>query len=181
MRQASSTDAVGQAGGDESPAQGLTSTREVLNRLVINTRISGLHLRPAMPADEAFLLELRKQTMTEHLSRVGLGLDDEHHRQRLLANYADACVICLADEAIGLCKAYRSETAWVLMQIQVAPAWQGRGVGADIITALIAQARQERLPVSLSVLKGNPAKRLYERLGFREFAQSEHEFELCCE
>lgn len=175
------SDGVGQAGGDESLVQGFSSTREVLSRLAIDVRIQGLHLRPAAPADEAFLLALRKQTMTEHLSRVGLGLDDEHHRQRLLANYADACVICVADEAIGLCKAYRSETAWVLMQIQVAPAWQGRGVGADIITALIAQARQEGLLVSLRVLKGNPARRLYERLGFREFAQSEHEYELRCE
>lgn len=178
---ASSANQAGQAGSDESLAQGLPSPREVLRRLVIDAHITGLHLRPATSDDEAFLLALRKQTMTEHLSRVGLGLDDEHHRQRLLANYADACVICVADEAIGLCKAYRSETAWVLMQIQVAPAWQGRGVGADIITALIAQARQEELPVSLSVLKGNPAKRLYERLGFREFAQSEHEYELRCE
>ena len=178
---ASSANDAGQAGGDESLTQRLSSTSDVLSRLVIDARISGLHLRPATSADEAFLLGLRKQTMTEHLSRVGLDLDDEHHRQRLLANYADACVICVADEAIGLCKAYRGETAWVLMQIQVAPAWQGRGVGADIITALIAQARQEGLPVSLSVLKGNPARRLYERLGFRVFAQSEHEHELRCE
>jgi ribosomal protein S18 acetylase RimI-like enzyme len=156
-------------------------SHEVLRHLVIDARIQGLRLRPATPEDQAFLLGLRKQTMTEHLSRVGLALDDDHHRQRLLANYADACVICVADEAIGLCKAYRSEAAWVLMQIQVASAWQGRGVGADIITALIAQARQDGLPVSLSVLKGNPAKRLYERLGFREFAQSEHEYELRCQ
>ena len=179
--QASSANEAGQAGGDASTTQGLTLTRDVLSGLVIDAHISGLHLRPATREDEAFLLALRKQTMTEHLSRAGLDLDDEHHRQRLLAHYADACVICVADEAIGLCKAYRSDSAWVLMQIQVAPAWQGRGVGADIITALIAQARQEGLPVSLSVLKGNPAKRLYERLGFREFAQSEHEYELRCE
>ena len=178
---ASNANEAEQAGRDSAPAQGLTSTREVLQRLVIDAHISGLHLRPATPDDEAFLLTLRKQTMTEHLSRVGLALDDKHHQQRLLANYADACVICVDDEAIGLCKAYRGETAWVLMQIQVAPAWQGRGVGADIITALIAQARQEGLSVTLSVLKGNPAKHLYERLGFREFAQSEHEYELRCE
>lgn len=174
------SDGVGQAGGDESPAPGLTATREVLSRLVIDARTSGLRLRPATPADEAFLLALRKQTMTEHLSRVGLDLGNEHHRQRLLANYADACVIYVADEAIGLCKAYRSETAWVLMQIQVAPAWQGRGVGADIIDALIAHAREEGLLVTLSVLKGNPARRLYERLGFRVVAEDEHEYALRC-
>lgn len=138
-------------------------------------------LRPALPEDEAFLLALRKQTMTEHLARVGLDLGDEQHRQRLLANYADASVICVGNEDVGLCKAYRAETAWVLMQIQLAPAWQGRGIGAEVIETLIARARKEGLPVTLSVLKGNPAKRLYERLGFCVFAQSEHEYELRCE
>lgn len=140
-----------------------------------------VHLRPAQPDDEAFLLALRKQTMTEHLSRVGLDLDDAHHRQRLLANYADASVICAGTEDIGLLKAYRSETAWVLMQIQLMPAWQGQGIGAEVIGALIAKAREEGLSVTLSVLKGNPARRLYERLGFRVFAESEHEYELRCE
>lgn len=137
-----------------------------------------IRLRPALPADEAFLLALRKQTMTEHLSRVGLDLSDERHRQRLLANYADACVICVGNEDAGLLKAYRSDTAWVLMQIQLAPAWQGRGIGAAVIDELIGQARQDGLPVTLSVLKGNPARRLYERLGFVIVAETEHEYEL---
>jgi GNAT superfamily N-acetyltransferase len=140
-----------------------------------------VHLRPAQPADQGFLLVLRKQTMTEHLSRVGLDLDDEHHRQRLLANYADASVICVGAEDIGLLKAYRTEAAWVLMQIQLMPAWQGQGIGAEVIAALVAKARDEGLPVTLSVLKGNPARRLYERLGFRVFAESEHEYELRCQ
>lgn len=140
-----------------------------------------VRLRPALLADEAFLLALRKQTMIEHLSRVGLDFDHDHHRQRLLANYPDAHVICVGDEDVGLCKAYRSETAWVLMQIQVAPAWQGKGLGAQVIQALIAQARKDGLPVTLSVLKGNPARRLYERLGFVVAAETEHEFELRCD
>jgi GNAT superfamily N-acetyltransferase len=140
-----------------------------------------VYLRPAQPADEAFLLALRKQTMTEHLARVGLDLNDEHHRQRLLANYADASVICVGAEDIGLLKAYRTEAAWVLMQIQLLPAWQGQGIGAEVIAALVAKARDEGFPVTLSVLKGNPARRLYERLGFRVVAESAHEYELRCE
>lgn len=36
-----------------------------------------------------------------------------------------------------------------------------------MLNALLADAARERVPVSLSVLHGNPARRLYERLGFR--------------
>jgi ribosomal protein S18 acetylase RimI-like enzyme len=140
-----------------------------------------IRLRPARPADQAFLLALRRQTMTEHLSRVGLDLSEERHLQRLLANYDDAHVICVGDEDAGLLKAYRTDTQWVLMQIQIAPAWQGRGIGAEVIETLIARAHEHGLPVTLSVLKGNPARRLYERLGFNVVAEGEHEFELCCD
>jgi hypothetical protein len=41
-------------------------------------------LRPALDTDEAFLFELRKATMTEHLARVGEPSDDTEHRARLL-------------------------------------------------------------------------------------------------
>ncbi|QEI07544.1 GNAT family N-acetyltransferase [Pigmentiphaga aceris] len=167
------TSSVGQRSGNQLAELDLRSADEL--------PYTAVRLRPATPADEDFLLWLRKQTMTEHLSRVGLSLDDKHHRQRLLAKYSDAHVVCVGDEDVGLCKAYRSETAWVLMQIQMAPAWQGRGLGAKVIQALIAQARKDGLPVTLSVLKGNPAKRLYERLGFVVFAETEHEFELRCD
>ena len=163
-------------GGD-----GVRDAAFLADHLAIETRIDRLALRPATAADEDFLLSLRKQTMTEHLSRVGLAFDDAHHRQRLLANYADASVICLGEDAVGLFKAYRRDTAWVLMQIQLAPASQGRGIGAALIEALIAQARREGVPVTLSVLKGNPARRLYDRLGFRVVAEDEHEYEMRCD
>jgi ribosomal protein S18 acetylase RimI-like enzyme len=140
-----------------------------------------IHLRAALPSDEPFLLALRKQTMTEHFARVGLVFDDAYHRQRMLVNYADASVICLGAEDIGLLKACRRETAWVLMQIQMAPAWQGRGIGAAVIQTLIDRAREDGLPVTLSVLKGNPARRLYERLGFRVVSEDEHEYTLTCD
>jgi ribosomal protein S18 acetylase RimI-like enzyme len=54
-----------------------------------------------------------------------------------------------------------------LRHIEILPAYQGRGVGAAIIRDILEEARQVNLPVTLMVLNVNPAKRLYERLGFR--------------
>lgn len=51
-----------------------------------------------------------------------------------------------------------------VLDILIAPEWRGRGIGGALLAALLAQAGCE---VALNVAKGNPARRLYERLGFR--------------
>jgi [ribosomal protein S18]-alanine N-acetyltransferase len=66
----------------------------------------------------------------------------------------------------GLCD-YPDE-AWV-QTMAVAPAQQGRGLGARLLTALLDEAaRRGQRTVSLEVRAGNAvAQRLYERHGFR--------------
>lgn len=45
---------------------------------------------------------------------------------------------------------------------------RGKGLGGAVLGAVIAEARRRELPgISLSVEDGNPARRLYERAGFR--------------
>jgi GNAT superfamily N-acetyltransferase len=45
---------------------------------------------------------------------------------------------------------------------------RGTGVGSRLMAAAVKQARARGLPgISLSVEEGNPARHLYERLGFR--------------
>ncbi|SDI15913.1 GNAT family N-acetyltransferase [Paraburkholderia phenazinium] len=135
-------------------------------------------LRPATNADESFLLGLRRATMTEHLERVGEPSDAAAHHARLQYRYDAARIVCLDGVAIGLLKAYRDATEWHLVQLQIDPHYQGRGLGEQIIKTLLAGAQADALPVSLKVLKGNPAKRLYERLGFREISSDEREFHM---
>jgi len=81
-----------------------------------------LTLRPALADDEAFLFELRKATMTEHLVRAGEPTDDAEHRARLLHRYDAARVICIDGAPAGLLKAHRTDTEWVVVQLQIAPA-----------------------------------------------------------
>jgi len=52
-----------------------------------------------------------------------------------------------------------------LHNIRVAPSMQGRGLGGALVRRVIAEAAPK--PVQLRVLRVNPARRLYERLGFR--------------
>lgn len=126
-----------------------------------------IRLRPACAADLPFLLTLRRLTMTVHLQRVGAPTDDEAHDRRIRANFDDAMIVCDVYDAIGLLKVTRAADEWHVHQIQILPDHQGRGIGEAVLNALLADAARAHVPVSLSVLHGNPARRLYERLGFR--------------
>ncbi|KVG53558.1 GNAT family N-acetyltransferase [Burkholderia territorii] len=132
-------------------------------------------LRPACATDLPFLLTLRRLTMTEHLQRVGAPTDDAAHDQRIRANFDDAMIVADgADaDAIGLLKVTRAADEWHVHQIQILPSRQGQGIGEAVLRALLLEAACEHVPVSLSVLHGNPARRLYERLGFRLVAETE--------
>ena len=132
-----------------------------------------IHLRAASREDLAFLLTLRRLTMTEHLQRVGAPTDDEAHDRRIRANFDDAMIVCEGADALGLLKVTRAAGEWHVHQIQILPACQGRGIGAAVLNALLTDAARERVSVSLSVLHGNPARRLYERLGFRVVSETD--------
>jgi GNAT superfamily N-acetyltransferase len=60
------------------------------------------------------------------------------------------------------------------LSIAVAPAARGKGVGVELLRALLDRAREQGLPgLSLSVANDNQARRLYERAGFE--VVEEHE------
>jgi ribosomal protein S18 acetylase RimI-like enzyme len=55
------------------------------------------------------------------------------------------------------------------LSIAVAPRHRGMGIGRCLLTATLAQARLDEVAqVSLSVETDNPARRLYQQLGFRD-------------
>jgi len=137
-----------------------------------------LTLRPATEDDLPFLLALRKATMTEHLRRAGARDDDEHHLARIRHRFEDAHIVWADGRPAGLFKASREAADWRVVQIQIAPAFQGQGLGRRLLSALLEQADARGASVTLSVLQGNPARRLYESLGFTPVEEKEQETEM---
>ena len=141
-------------------------------------RDTELQLRPATEADLTFLLELRRQTMSEYLRASGVPQSAAEMEQRVRLRFDCAQIVVSEREPIGLFKAVRDGREWALLQIQIAPAHQGRGIGAGLIRELLLDAQQAGAAVRLSVLRANPALRLYQRLGFRIVAEEPHSFAL---
>lgn len=78
-----------------------------------------------------------------------------------------AQIIEVGGQRAGAIHAEWRSDAWHLNNLEIAPPWQGRGIGTQLIRDLITRSAEEGLPVILEVLKVNPrARALYERLGF---------------
>jgi ribosomal protein S18 acetylase RimI-like enzyme len=140
--------------------------------------MNGLTVRVATDADVPFLLELRRQTMTEHLQRSGVEPSQSERIERVLANFDCAEIVMLSGTPVGLLKVVRNDDNWDLVQIQIVPEEQGAGLGRIILEKLLADADAAGASVGLSVLRANPARRLYERLGFRIVGENEHAYDM---
>ncbi len=144
----------------------------------MTTSRSLVSLRPATEADVAYLLALRDQTMSRHQLASGLQPSSEERERRVRYRYECAQIIEREGRAAGLLKVTRDGLDWQLVQIQLAPELQGRGVGAALIRELIAEARDAGASLCLNVLHQNPARHLYERLGFVVVGDGEHEYQM---
>ena len=137
-----------------------------------------ISFRAATEADLPFLLELRQKTMSEHLRLSGVEPSESERSERVLARFDCAQIILLSGTPIGLLKVAKDEKQWDLMQVQLVPEKQGAGLGGKIVKKLIDEAAQLHASVRLSVLRANPARRLYERLGFRIISENDHAYEM---
>lgn len=124
------------------------------------------------------MIELRRQTMTAHQLAVGVTPSDEERSRRVLVRYECAEIILRGTQMVGLLKVARDALEWQLIQIQLIPELQGRGIGTQMIGRLASEAEQAGACLRLSVLKGSPARRLYQRLGFIVVKESEHALEM---
>jgi ribosomal protein S18 acetylase RimI-like enzyme len=134
--------------------------------------------RAAVEADLPFLVALRLATMTPHLSRQGLAIDDAEHAERAASRLDAAAIVECDGQAVGVIKVLQDGTTWTIEQFQIAPEHQGRGLGTTVLRAVIADARASGALLRLSVLKQNPAARLYARLGFRTLAESANSYKM---
>lgn len=124
--------------------------------------------RTATEHDADFLFQLLRATMQAYVVQTWRERDDAWQRQRFCQHFNPAlCQIVLyQDQPIGVICVERRMTEIYLGKIELWPAYQGRGIGTALIIALVTEANQQRVPLTLQVLKVNPARRLHARLGF---------------
>jgi GNAT superfamily N-acetyltransferase len=88
----------------------------------------------------------------------------------------DSRIIVCDGADIGWMEADATGMEIFLKQLYVAPAMQRRGIGTQVMQTLLAEWAPLHKPVVLGVIKNNPARRLYERLGFAVVGETAMKF-----
>jgi GNAT superfamily N-acetyltransferase len=137
----------------------------------------GLSFRPVTDADMPFLSALYASTRADELSMTGWPEATKalFVVQQFAAQHGDYAgkyprmerrIVEQRGAAIGRVYVDLTGDACRLIDIALMKVSRGQGAGGAILTDLMAYAASVEKPVKLSVIADNPARRLYERMGF---------------
>jgi ribosomal protein S18 acetylase RimI-like enzyme len=134
-------------------------------------------LRPATRDDDALVQRVHESTRAGEFAQLGWSAAQQAlflkmqydaqrrgHAQQFPA--ARLSIVVHGDEPAGTLYVDRSGEAIHLVDIALLPQRQRAGIGAFLIKELQIEAAKAGVPVRLHVALGNPAQRLYQRLGF---------------
>jgi ribosomal protein S18 acetylase RimI-like enzyme len=137
-----------------------------------------IQLRKARPEDYAFIRRIHHRTMEAYVKDFFCSWDQDYQDKRFASQFKieEARIIVCDGSDIGWLAKRELPKEILVTDIFVAPEHQNGGIGTIILRDLISEARREGKSVSLSVMKNNPARRLYERVGFKVIGENEYKF-----
>jgi len=132
--------------------------------------------RPARDGDMERLFEINEAAMRSHVEANWRRAWDERFQRAMFwegTNLGTHEVFYTDQQLFGFWSVVRSESEILLERISLMPAFQRRGIGTALIRELLLEGESRGLVVRLQVFPANPARRLYERLGFRHTGGTE--------
>lgn len=116
--------------------------------------------------------------MRDYVSATYGPWDRESQRARFNQRFVPSEIRILrqGERDIGILRVEERDGMLFLANLQILPELQRRGLGAAAVRMFLADADRRGLGAWLQVLRVNPARRLYERLGFRVFRETETHF-----
>lgn len=140
-----------------------------------------LSFRPAEDGDLEFLFGVYASTRQEELAAVSWSAAEKEAflRQQFSAQHqfyhehypgASFQVVLVDGEPAGRLYVDRWSREHRIVEVALLPEFRGGGLGTALLRRVIAEADEAGKPVSIHVEVFNPARRLYERLGFVQVA-----------
>jgi ribosomal protein S18 acetylase RimI-like enzyme len=140
---------------------------------------AGFVIRPALASEEAGLYAIHRAAMEAYVTRTWGPWDDAWQQDHFAGNWPDLrLAIEVEGELAGFLDLDEAGPTLEIASLELAPHWQRQGIGSAIIRAVQARAATLERPVTLRVLKVNPARALYERLGFRRVDETETHYRM---
>ena len=123
--------------------------------------------RPALPQDFDFCKRLYFGEMKWIIEELHLDLTAQEVSFREQWNPSQVRILVLTGIDIGWVQSLARGHELFVAQIFIDRPFQRKGIGTTVMKRLIVGAARLNQTVRLNVVKFNPARRLYERLGFQ--------------
>ena len=123
-------------------------------------------LRPARAEDFAYCARMYFEGLEQIITELELDVDAQIAGFRQRWDVTQVRIITRDGTDIGWLQSFEQDHALFLAQLFVDSALRRRGIGTDVMKALIEEAARAGRALTLGVVKTNPALRLYQRLGF---------------
>ena len=137
-------------------------------------------LRPTTAADHDFLFDLHAQAMREMITTIW-GWDEAWQWEYFTSRFDPSTrqIIRVQEQDVGVLILEERETELYIALLEILPAFQNQGIGTAVLQDIITTVQGHNQPLSLHVFKINEsAFRLYQRLGFKIFENSELRYKM---
>lgn len=137
-------------------------------------------LRDVRNSDIEWLYQLNEESYRDVVVRQFGGWDEELQTEMFSGKWRiprPAKIVMSGTEKVGLVVLEEQEHCDSLQEIQIRDEYHGLGLGTRLILSFLDNVRARNCPLRLRVLHENHrAKRLYERLGFRDIDKLENHY-----
>ena len=132
--------------------------------------------------DFDFLFDLKKQNFKWYVDKIW-GWKDEEQKQRLKKDLeehlAHKRIILIENKSVGVYVVHTTENGDLFInEISILKEYQNKGIGRKILKEQLKENHKKGIRTILQVFKENPAKRLYEKLGFKVYGETETHYQM---
>jgi ribosomal protein S18 acetylase RimI-like enzyme len=143
-----------------------------------NERTGWVSWRPMTESDGPALFAIYASTREAELAVVDWTPEEKHQfllfqfnaqHQHYMQHFADADfgLLMMDSQAIGRLYVRETPERIHIIDIALLPQFRRRGIATGLLSGIVRRGSEAGLPVSIHVEMHNPARALYERLGFR--------------
>lgn len=135
-----------------------------------------IEFRKCKQNDISFILELKELGMKWYIEKIyGWNIEIQKEKtKREIEKFKDTMKIIVVDnQDIGVTNFFEDEGKYHVGLIIVHPDYQGKGIATKIIKDYIYITREEKKEILIKTYKYNPAKKLYEKLGFKQYDEDD--------
>lgn len=136
-------------------------------------------LRQAAAADHPFVQEVYFETQREVIEQI-FGLHGDAHENEWFDGFyreASTQIILVDGHEAGFMTLLRHAGTTTIQCLFLRSEHQGRGIGTNLLQTIIAESTSDGRRLTIGTERGNPAKRLYERLGFAVIRETKYRLE----